>query len=72
MPPIRSVHEFEDYLGRLKARARTDIRLYRGQSEARDLLPSLFRRYKNRVHLIEGAEKEMLALLKARIPGRLL
>jgi hypothetical protein len=70
MPPIRSVHEFEDYIHRLKHRAGTDIRLYRGQSEARDLLPSLFRRYKNRVHLIEGVEKEMLALLKARIPGQ--
>jgi hypothetical protein len=67
---IRNVHEFEDYIGRLKSRARTDFRLYRGQSEAKDLLPSLFRRYKNRVHLIEAAEKRMLALLKARIPGQ--
>ncbi len=67
---IRNIHEFQDYIGRLKSSVPTHIRLYRGQPKAEDLLPSLFRRYNNRVHLIEGVEKQMLTLLKERIPSQ--
>ena len=70
MPPIRSIREFQDHISRLKPSAHTHINLYRGQPEAKDLLPSLFRRYKDRVHLIEGIEQQMLRRLKAGIPGQ--
>jgi hypothetical protein len=66
--PVRSVLEFETAVRQIKAPQHTYLKLYRGQAEAKDLLPSLFRRFKDRVHLILDVEKEMLERLKRRIP----
>jgi hypothetical protein len=69
-PPVRSVHEFQNAIDDIKALPHTHIRLYRGQREAKDLLPSLFRKFKTGVHLVHDVEARMLKRLKERIPER--
>jgi FRG domain len=67
---IRSIQEFQTVLSQKGAFRHTHIRLYRGQREAKDLLPSLFRKFKDRVDLIHEKEARMLECLKERIPRR--
>ncbi len=67
---VRRVDEFQRAIVEIKAPSHTHIRLYRGQTEARDLLPSLFRRFRQRVDLIHQTEVKMLDRLKRRIPQR--
>jgi FRG domain len=66
---IRSVQEFQEAVDRIKSANHTHIRLYRGQSEAKDLLPSLFRKFRDRVNLILEIEQKLLARLKEAIPA---
>jgi hypothetical protein len=66
---VRTLAAFEEAVRDLSAKDRTHIRLFRGQEEDKPLLPGLFRRYKDRIHLIHGKEQELLSRLKSRIPG---
>ena len=70
--PVGSVREFQKAVGRIKPKDDAHVALYRGQSEDKPLLPSLFRRFKGRVHLIPNAEACMLRELRAKIPRRTL
>src|SRR5438309_10193990 len=65
---LRSLTEFERAIQTLKPIDHTHIKLFRGQSEDKPLLPSLFRRYKEHVELIHGKETASLETLKKRIP----
>ena len=58
---VRNVQEFKMALDDIISPRFTRIKLYRGQGEAKDLLPSLFRKFK---------EARMLKRLKERIPER--
>jgi len=67
---VRSVHEFRQAVSAIKLPRHTHVILYRGQREAHDLLPSLFRKFRTRVDHVHRVEAKMLTRLKARIPGR--
>src|SRR6266571_7258284 len=66
---VRTLAAFEAAVRGLRALDHTHIRLFRGQGEDKPLLPGLFRKYKDRVHLIHGKEQELLGRLKSRIPA---
>jgi len=68
--PVRSVQDFQKAINQVRSPLNTHIRLYRGQGEAKNLLPSLFRIFSDRVHLILETEARMLERLKKRIPQR--
>src|SRR6266699_2246064 len=70
MTRVRSVQEFQQAIASIKPLRYTHIRLYRGQREAKDLLPSLFRKFKTKVHLVHEVEARTLKRLKERIPER--
>jgi hypothetical protein len=66
--PVSSVEAFKDRIATIKRPYDTHISLYRGQPEHKELLPSLFRRFKDRVDRIRAVEGKLLEQLKAAIP----
>jgi len=68
--PARSVQDFLDSVTNIKPPPYTDIRLYRGQGEPKDLLPSLFRILRGKVHVVRETEAKLLKHLKDKIPER--
>ena len=67
---VRNVGEFLQAINRIQHRPNTHCVLYRGQEQTKDLLPSLFRRFRQRVADIRQNEAKLLERLKARVPTR--
>src|SRR5438874_9917789 len=63
---VRNVGEFLQAINRIQHRPNTHCVLYRGQEQTKDLLPSLFRRFRQRVADIRQNEAKLLERLKAR------
>jgi hypothetical protein len=67
-PMVHNLAEYEIAIKNLKPSDHTHIKLYCGQSDEWELLPNLFRKYRERVDLIHSKEQDALKKLKNRIP----